>query len=372
MGSAAPELNAIHHGDCLEILPRYTEPIADLAFADPPFNIGYDYDTYKDKVDEGEYVDWTEKWMQACVDVLKPHGSFYIASGDEYAAQVRLLGRSLGLELRNWIIWSYTFGQCNKAKFARSHAHIFYFVKDANHFVFNDRHVRVPSARHTEYQDARADPWGKVPDDTWADFPRVCGTFREREGWHGCQMPESLLMRIIRASSNPGDVVLDPFSGSGTTVVAAAKLGRQYIATDVSENYVAHGRKRLAEIKTALGPDADHAGWSRLQVDTLASLFRETGTARGNLTAIPVALGCFTRLLNERLGSDFAPDDVAQQLELLDRNNELPRLRNDRLIKPKRRSLGRSPKRPRQDADRNGEADEPLFSAPDNARRAVG
>ena len=76
--------------------------------------------------------------------------------------------------------------------------------------------------------------------------PRVpCGTFKEREGWHGCQMPLGVLDRVIRASSNPGDIVVDPFNGSGTTVVSAAMLGRKYIGIDQSEEYVAYARKRL-------------------------------------------------------------------------------------------------------------------------------
>ena len=91
----------------------------------------------------------------------------------------------------------------------------------------------------------RAQPEYFAPDcDTW-NVSRVCGTFNEREGFHGCQMPIGVLNRVIKASSNPGDIVLDPFNGSGTTVVAAALLGRQYVGIDQSEEYVAYARKRL-------------------------------------------------------------------------------------------------------------------------------
>src|SRR5437764_866656 len=126
-----------------------------------------------------------------------------------------------------------------------------------------DPAVRVPSARQLVYADDRADSRGRVPDDTWIlrpqDLPegfnpgentwyfsRVCGTFKERAGWHGCQMPEQLLGRILRVSSNPGDVVLDPFAGSGTTLVVARKLGRRWIGFEVSEKYAAQARARLA------------------------------------------------------------------------------------------------------------------------------
>jgi site-specific DNA-methyltransferase (adenine-specific) len=138
-----------------------------------------------------------------------------------------------------------------------------YFTKEEEEFTFNADAVRVASARQTTYKDIRANPKGKLPDDVWYLRPqetsdpffapdsdtwnvsRVCGTFKEREGWHGCQMPIEVLNRIIMASSNPGDVVLDPFNGSGTTTVAAALLGRKYVGIDQSEEYVTHAQKRL-------------------------------------------------------------------------------------------------------------------------------
>ena len=119
----------------MEILREVKEPFADLVFADPPFNIGYKYDKYHDSKASEKYLAWTRDWIGECVRVLKPHGSIYIAIGDEYAAHIKLiLEDELGLTLRNWIIWHYTFGQQTKNKFARSHTHILYFVKDAKQF----------------------------------------------------------------------------------------------------------------------------------------------------------------------------------------------------------------------------------------------
>jgi len=230
-------------------LGKVHEPFADLIFADPPFNIGYKYDKYYDKVKSKNYVAWTREWMTVCKKVVKPHGSFYIAIGDDYAANVRIIADELGLFMRNWIIWHYTFGQQTKNKFARSHTHIFYFVNDEKNFTFNDHAIRVPSDRQLTYNDRRANPVGKIPDDVWEGFSRVCGTFRERAGWHPCQMPESLLKRIIAVSSNPGDCVLDPFLGSGTTAAAAYQLGRKHVGVEISEKYVENARQRLAELK---------------------------------------------------------------------------------------------------------------------------
>ncbi len=242
-------LNKIICGDCIEVLGKVDEPFADLIFADPPFNIGYKYDKYYDKVKKKNYIAWTKEWMSICKKVLKPHGSFYIAIGDDYAANVKIIGDELGLFMRNWIIWHYTFGQQTKKKFARAHTHIFYFVNDNKNFTFNDHAIRVLSDRQLIYNDRRANPKGKMPNDVWDEFPRVCGTFKERQGWHPCQMPESLLARIIAVSSNPGDCVLDPFSGSGTTAAAAVQLDRNYVGLEISEKYVENTNERLAQLK---------------------------------------------------------------------------------------------------------------------------
>jgi site-specific DNA-methyltransferase (adenine-specific) len=239
--------NSIIQGDCVEILSGLRSPVADLIFADPPFNIGYKYDVYQDRRKYDDYYAWTQSWMAACVKkALKPRGSMWVAIGDEYAAEVKTIGDRLGLHLRNWIIWHYTFGQATKRKFARSHAHLFYWTRDAKEFAFNDMAVRIPSARQTTYADRRANPAGKMPDDVWS-FSRVCGTFNERVDWHPCQMPEKVLERIVKVSSDPRQLVLDPFSGSGTTCSVAARLGRKYIGIDLSADYVANSRQRIAD-----------------------------------------------------------------------------------------------------------------------------
>jgi DNA modification methylase len=268
------EPNQILQGDSIEILNKAEEGWADLVFADPPFNIGYLYHGYDDQRDVNEYLDFSRNWMKAVHRALKPTGSFYLAIGDEFAADLCVIARrELGFHMRNWIVWHYTFGQQTKKKFAKSHTHILYFTKSGpgseEGFTFNADAVRVASARQTTYADNRANPKGKLPDDTWYLRPqetpepffagdgdtwnvsRVCGTFKEREGWHGCQMPIGVLNRIIAASSNPGDVVLDPFNGSGTTVVAAAMMGRKYVGIDQSAEYVGYARKRLEHVLEA-------------------------------------------------------------------------------------------------------------------------
>lgn len=293
--------NTILQGDSIEFLEARTEPFADLVFADPPYNIGYQYDVYDDSRDAENYLAWSRRWMRQVYRALKPTGTFWLAIGDEYAAEMKLIAqKELGFTCRSWIIWYYTFGVNCSHKFSRSHAHLFYFVKTPEKFTFrkDDLDNRVPSARQLVYADKRADPNGRLPDDTWiirpADmageltsdestwtpteinnpvhsqqswtlrpqdlrnrfkpdedtwyFPRVAGTFKERAGFHGCQMPEQLLGRIIRTCSNQNDLVLDPFSGSATTLAVAKKLGRRYLGLDVSADYVKHGSHRLASV----------------------------------------------------------------------------------------------------------------------------
>ena len=276
-------VNQIVRGDSVELLNALRPAWVDLVFADPPFNIGYLYHDYEDRKSVQEYLDFSRKWMSAVYRSLKPTGSFYLAIGDEFAADLAVIARrEIGFHLRNWIIWHYTFGQQTKKKFAKSHTHILYFSKEKpepglGNLTFNADEIRVKS-----YADSRANSKGKLPDDTWflrpqeasyfeagfknvplpeglptAGVPffdpasstwnisRVCGTFKEREGWHGCQMPIAVLDRIVKASSNEGDLVLDPFNGSGTTCVSAALLGRRFVGFDQSEEYVGFARKRL-------------------------------------------------------------------------------------------------------------------------------
>lgn len=217
---------------------------ASLIFADPPFNTGYKYDQYRDRMKPNEYLAWCKTWLSQCYLALSPTGSLWLMIGSDFAAELRMLAKAIGFYPRQWCIWHFTFGVNNKRNFTPAHIHLMWFSKDHKRWTFNADAIRIPSARQTKYKDKRANPAGRLPDTVWT-VSRVCGTFKERTG-HPCQTPEQILDRIIKVSSNPGDLVIDPFGGSFTTATVAAKLGRRFLSCDISENYVAAGRKRVA------------------------------------------------------------------------------------------------------------------------------
>jgi len=240
-------------GDCVEAMSRLPAECADLIFADPPFNIGYEYDIYDDRRSRDEYLAWAAEWLRAAIRLLKPTGSFWLAIGDAYVAEYKIRLDAFGLTMRNWIVWHYSNGCWCEKRFSISHVHILFYVRDPKRYTFHADAVRVLSARLTTYADRRANPLGKVPDDVWIlrpqettehfrpehDVwfePRVSGTFLERVA-HPCQMPEAILERIIRVATNPGDLVVDPFAGSGTTLAVAQRLGRRFWGCELSPRY---------------------------------------------------------------------------------------------------------------------------------------
>ncbi|MEN6450102.1 MAG: DNA methyltransferase, partial [Thermoguttaceae bacterium] len=166
----ALEPNHVYQGDCIERLSDVEPGSVDMVFADPPFNIGYQYDVYHDERADHDYLDWSRAWMTGVGRALKPDGTFWLAIGDEYAAELKLIAqRDCRFTCRSWVIWYYTFGVNCKRGFSRSHTHLFHFVKDPARFTFNadDPAVRVPSARALVYGDKRANPKGRLPDNTW-------------------------------------------------------------------------------------------------------------------------------------------------------------------------------------------------------------
>jgi site-specific DNA-methyltransferase (adenine-specific) len=217
-----------------------------LILTDPPYNIGIDYgDGEKaDLLSPQAYMKWVRQWFGLCWDCLTDDGSLWVMIGDEYAAEYCTELKATGFTIRSWIKWYETFGVNCSSKFNRTSRHIFYAVKDEKSFVFNPEPVTRPSDRQTKYGDSRAAAGGKLWDDVW-QIPRLTGTCAERIPDFPTQLPLALVEPIVLCASMPGDLVVDPFNGSGTTGVAAIRSGRKYIGIEKNEAFVDMAEMRL-------------------------------------------------------------------------------------------------------------------------------
>ena len=248
----------VYVGDCRSLLPRIPEVAAgavDLVFADPPFNWQVKYDKWHDGMGRDEYLRFTYDWLDACVDALAPHGAIWVNIPDDTAAEIVLhLKNERALEMVNWCVWHYRFGQNRMGSFIQSKVHALYFVKDAKNRVWNPTDILEPSDRATTYFDGRTHNKKtgvnglRVPMDVWYGkyWGRIQGNNSERRAKHQNQLPEVYLERVIRACSDEGMLVMDPFLGSGTTGVVARELGRRFLGTEYSR---ANARSAFERIK---------------------------------------------------------------------------------------------------------------------------
>lgn len=245
-----PETN-VHVGNCLDVLPGIAEDSVDLVFADPPFNQGVEYDRWDDDMSKEDYLSFTHEWIDSCLRVLAPHGSIWINVPDDVAADIVMYLKSRGLYMVNWCIWHFRFGQCRRGNFIVSKTHVLYFVKDLASRIWNPDAILEPSDRASIYNDHRTQetrtPGLRVPLDVWYGqyWGRIQGNNRERRPNHNNQIPEVYLQRVIKACSNEGDLVLDPFLGSGTTCTVARALNRRSIGIELSEAYAQSAFRRI-------------------------------------------------------------------------------------------------------------------------------
>lgn len=233
--------NQLICGDALEFMSDLPESSIDLVVADPPYNLGKDYGNNTDLKAWGEYEEFTRNWLGQAIRVLKPSGSIYVFMGVRFISRLFLLLESeFALNFNGWITWHYTQGMGRKQGFSPRHEDILYFTKTQN-FTFNLDDIRIPQKYYRE----RNNMAGTNPGDVW-EFSHVHYCSAEREA-HPTQKPEALLERIIKASSNPDDLILDPFVGSGTTCKVAKVLGRRWLGVDINPEYIAMSQRRLEE-----------------------------------------------------------------------------------------------------------------------------
>lgn len=241
----------VYVGDCREVLDSLPEQSVDLIFADPPFNWDVQYGEWDDARPRQEYLTFTHEWLDACIRVLAPHGSLWVNIPDDTAAEIAVHLKHRGLHMINWCIWHFRFGQHRVGNFIVSKVHALYFARDKDNRVWNGDAILEQSDRAAIYDDPRTratrQPGLRVPLDVWygAHWGRIQGNNRERRPNHQNQIPEIYLDRVIRACSNEGQLVLDPFLGSGTTCTVARALARRSIGIEFSSRHAASAFERI-------------------------------------------------------------------------------------------------------------------------------
>ncbi|MEA3308464.1 MAG: DNA methyltransferase [Chloroflexota bacterium] len=244
--------NVVHHGDAVKILEQYPDNSIDLVFADPPYNLDKAYHVYDDEQADEEYIQWCNAWLREYARILKPTGSLYVLNLPHWTMyHAAFLNQQLSFQ--NWIVWDAMAAPLGKLMPA--HYGLLFYTKQPTDFTFNYDELKELDARYYCLRRScirKRKAQGvddKMPlTDLWGDIHRIKHK-RDRDS-HPCQLPDELMERIIRLSTNEGDIVLDALGGVGTTPVMAVKLGRRYVAIDIDEKYVRIMRNKIAEVKS--------------------------------------------------------------------------------------------------------------------------
>lgn len=229
-------------GDSIDELRKIPDKSVRLIVTDPPYNLNKDYGNNQDKLEFDEYLEFSRKWLFESYRVLSDDGTIYVFMGMRYISYIyTILEQELGMHFNSWITWFYTQGIGKKKGFSPRHDDILMFNKDPKKFVFNLDDVRVPQKFYRSVNNMR----GANPGNVW-EFSHMhyCNKNRKQ---HPTQKPEGLFERMILASSDPGDVVLDPFVGSGTALRVCQQTGRKGIGIDINPEYIEMAEERLAE-----------------------------------------------------------------------------------------------------------------------------
>lgn len=248
-------------GDSLQWLKHVKDESVDLVFADPPYNIKKaDWDKFES---QEQYIDWSIKWIKEASRILKPTGSLYICGFSEILADIKHPAMNYFSGCK-WLIWHYR-NKANLGKdWGRSHESILHLRK-TKAFSVNIDDIRVPYGEHTlkypEHPQAKSSQYGngKKASSIWTpnplgakpkdviEIPTTCNGMGEKTK-HPTQKPEELLRKLVLAASKPGELVLDPFSGSGTTLVVAEQLQRKWLGCEMNLEYNTWAIKRIDNV----------------------------------------------------------------------------------------------------------------------------
>ena len=229
----------IINGDAISEMKKISENSIDLIVADPPYNLGKDYGNDSDSKAFDDYISFTKDWTTEAKRILKPTGTLYVFMGFKFIAHLyQILENTQKLNFNNWICWHYTQGIGKKKGFSPRHEDILMFTK-GKEFTFNLDAIKIPQKFYRSINNMR----GANPGDVW-EFSHVHYCNENRQN-HPTQKPEGLIERLILASSHAGELVLDPFSGSGTTLRVCQQLNRTGIGIEINETYVEQTHTRL-------------------------------------------------------------------------------------------------------------------------------
>lgn len=242
----------LRNADCLEHLSGLPDESVDLVVVDPPY-----FEIVKNAWDnqwesEQDYLEWCHSWTAECFRVLKPGGCFYVwgtTKTDTFLKyKLGVLNNMPDAHYQNWIIWAYDWGGRTKKKFPRKHEDLLMYSKGKD-FPFYADDVRVPyKMAKSVRQGVQLNALGKIPTDVWTKNNHT--TSKEYAGWHPTQKPIALLERIIKAHTQPGEVVLDCFSGSGSTMIAANNTGRSFVGCEMDSDYYNKSLERLKALSS--------------------------------------------------------------------------------------------------------------------------
>ena len=265
--------NKVVLGDAFKTLPQFSKATVDLLFADPPYNLtkSFGKESFRELA-SAEYETWLDSWLSLCVPLLKPTASVYICGDWRSSSAIQRVG-SKYFKLQNRITWEREKGRGAKANWKNAAEDIWFFTV-SDEFTFNldtvkvRRKVMAPYKENGKPKDWKADKAGNFrdthPSNIWTDITVPFWSMPENTD-HPTQKPEKLLAKIILASTNPGDLILDPFAGSGTAAIAAKKLGRDFVVIEADEDYCLLAQKRLdiAENDRSIQGFSDGVFWER-------------------------------------------------------------------------------------------------------------
>jgi site-specific DNA-methyltransferase (adenine-specific) len=241
----------LYNGNCFDCLSDIQDESVDLIFADPPYNIGKKFGGFVDSwASDKHYAEWCYQWLELCLQKLKPNGSLYVMTSTQAMPYLDLWLRER-ITVLSRIVWHYdSSGVQAKKHFGSLYEPILFCVKDAKNYTFNADDIAIEAKtgatrKLIDYRKPVPTPYNttKVPGNSWY-IPRVRYRMPEYEQ-HPSQKPEALLERIIKASSNEGDLILEPFAGTFTACAVAQKLGRKAIGIELETEYFKTGLRRL-------------------------------------------------------------------------------------------------------------------------------